>query len=88
MPPTPFTNHPRTLVVHFDGVRDCAWIDQADGKKAITVDFLPTPTSPTATTSRSEAELSPAEKASIKRKQLREEQRRKKPAAPTTSFMF
>ena len=44
---TPFTNHPRTLVVHFDGVRDCALIDQADGKKAITVDFLPTPTSPT-----------------------------------------
>lgn len=44
---TPFSNHPRTLVVHFDGVRDCALIDQPDGKKAITVDFVTSPTSPT-----------------------------------------
>ncbi len=48
----------------------------------------PTPTSPAAMTSASEAELTPAQKASLKRKQLRDERRRRKPAAPTTPFMF
>lgn len=44
---TPILNHPRTLVVHFDGVKDCAVITQGDGQLAITVDFLLTPDSPT-----------------------------------------
>ena len=37
---TPFANRPRTLVVHFDGVRDCAIYTQADGRLALTVDFV------------------------------------------------
>ncbi len=37
---TPFANQPRTLIVHFDGVRDCALCTQADGRIAITVDFV------------------------------------------------
>src|SRR4051812_42743888 len=37
---TPFANRPRTLVVHFDGVRDCALYTQADGRLALTVDFV------------------------------------------------
>ena len=37
---TPFANQPRTLVVHFDGVRECAHCTQGDGKIAITVDFV------------------------------------------------
>lgn len=43
---TPITHHPRTMVVHFDGVKDCALITQGDGQLAITVDFVPTPDSP------------------------------------------
>ena len=42
---TPFANQPRTLVVHFDGVRDCALCTQADGQTAITIDFVPSPAS-------------------------------------------
>ncbi len=37
---TPFASRPRTLVVHFDGVRDCALYTQADGRLALTVDFV------------------------------------------------
>lgn len=58
---TPFTNHPRTFVVHFDGVRDCALIEQADGKKAITVDFVTSPTSPTVLREALVAHIAPAD---------------------------
>ena len=37
---TPFASRPRTLVVHFDGVKDCALYSQADGRLALTVDFV------------------------------------------------
>jgi len=43
---SPFANHPRTLVVHFDGVRDCALCTQGDGQLAITVDFVTSDHSP------------------------------------------
>ncbi len=37
---TPIANRPRTLVTHFDGVRDCALVTQGDGRLAVTVDFV------------------------------------------------
>ena len=37
---TAFANQPRTLLVHFDGVRDCSLCTQGDGRVAITVDFV------------------------------------------------
>ncbi len=37
---TAFASHPRTLIIHFDGVRDCSLCTQGDGKIAITVDFV------------------------------------------------
>jgi hypothetical protein len=43
---TPFANRPRTMVVHFDGVKDCALYEQADGRGVLTVDFVLTADSP------------------------------------------
>jgi hypothetical protein len=43
---TPFANQPRTMVVHFDGVRDCTLCTQGDGQIAITVDFVQSASSP------------------------------------------
>jgi len=37
---TPIRSQPRTLVVHFDGVRDCALVTQGNGQLAVTVDFV------------------------------------------------
>src|SRR4051812_1873980 len=37
---TPFAQRPRTLVVHFDGVRDCALYAQGDRQMVLTVDFV------------------------------------------------
>lgn len=37
---TPIANQPRTIVTHFDGVRDCALVTQGDGQIAITADFV------------------------------------------------
>ena len=42
---TPFANQPRTLVLHFDGVRECTLCTQGDGQIAITVDFVMSATS-------------------------------------------
>lgn len=42
---TPFANRPRTMVVHFDGVKDCTLCTQGDGQIAITVDFVTSATS-------------------------------------------
>jgi hypothetical protein len=38
---TPFANRARTLVIHFDRVRDCSLCTQGDGLIALTVDFAP-----------------------------------------------
>ncbi len=43
---TPFANQPRTLVLHFDGVRDCSMCTQSDGQVALTVDFVTASSSP------------------------------------------
>jgi len=40
---TPIAGRPRTLVVHFDGVRELALLEQADGAQCLTVDVLPAP---------------------------------------------
>ena len=40
---TPFAHRPRTLVVHFDAVVDCALYTQGNGRLALTVDFVTAP---------------------------------------------
>jgi hypothetical protein len=40
---TPIAGAPRTLNVHFDGVRALALLDQADGRQCLVVDFVPRP---------------------------------------------
>ncbi len=40
---TPFAGRPRTLVVHFDGVRGVDLLEQGDGRLCLTVDFVPAP---------------------------------------------
>lgn len=44
---SPIAGLPRTLVVHFDGVRAITLFNQADGAHCLTVDFVPTPAAPT-----------------------------------------
>lgn len=38
---TPFAGRPRTLVMPFDSVKDLQLVDQLDGFKCLTVDFVP-----------------------------------------------
>ena len=42
---TPIAGHPKTLIVHFDGVRALGFYEQGDGREVLTVDFAPTETS-------------------------------------------
>jgi hypothetical protein len=43
---TPIAGRPRTLVVHFDGVRALGVLAQGDGRFALAVDFVPAPEAP------------------------------------------
>ena len=42
---TPIVGHPKTVIVHFDGVRALGFYEQGDGRQVLTVDFVPTSTS-------------------------------------------
>jgi hypothetical protein len=44
---SPIAGRPRTLVLHFDGVRAITLFDQADGAHCLTVDFVSTRDAPT-----------------------------------------